>query len=105
MEQIEEILHETYERKRGGPREGTKGKNPIQIHVSVKPITPCATSTLEKTPSSRQPNFSGRGTTRQGSSHGSSNWGANLGRISQISTPHKGSSCGGFSRISGLGIF
>jgi hypothetical protein len=63
VEQIEEILHTTYERKTGGPRERTKGKTPFQINISVEPITPCATSTPERTPPFRQPNFSGRNTT------------------------------------------
>jgi hypothetical protein len=49
MEKIEEILHATYERKTFGPREGTKGITPIHVSVSVEPITPCATSTPERT--------------------------------------------------------
>jgi hypothetical protein len=48
MEEIEEILCATYERKTRGPRVGTKGRTPI--HVSVEPITPCATNTPKRTP-------------------------------------------------------
>jgi hypothetical protein len=50
VEQIEEILCATYERKMRGPREGTEGRTPIHVNVSVEPITPCATSTPERTP-------------------------------------------------------
>ena len=57
MENIEEILHETYERKMRGPREGTKGNNPIHINVSVEPINPCMTNKPKITPPFRQPNF------------------------------------------------
>jgi hypothetical protein len=92
VEKIEEILCATYERKTGGPRVGTEGRTPIQINVSVEPITPCVTSTPERTPTSRQPNFSGRRMTGQGSSQGASTGGASSGSISQISTPRGGSS-------------
>jgi hypothetical protein len=47
MENIDEILHATYERKMRGKRAGKKGINPIHVSVSVEPITPCATNTLE----------------------------------------------------------
>jgi hypothetical protein len=60
VEQIEEILHATYERKTRGPREENGGRTPIHINVSVEPINPCATNTPERTPPFRQPNFSGR---------------------------------------------
>jgi hypothetical protein len=63
VEKIEEILNATYERKIGGPRERTEGRNSIQINVSLEPINPCATSTPKRMPTSRQPNFSGRRTT------------------------------------------
>jgi hypothetical protein len=63
VEKIEEILHVTYERRKRGPREGIKGKNPIHISVSVEPINPCATNTLERTPPFRQPNFNRINTT------------------------------------------
>jgi hypothetical protein len=45
LENIEEILHATYERKTRGPRVGRKGRNPIHVSVSVEPITPCVTNT------------------------------------------------------------
>jgi hypothetical protein len=60
VEKIEEILCTTYERKTRGPGSGTEGRTPIQITVSVEPTTPCATNTPERTPTFRQPNFSGR---------------------------------------------
>jgi hypothetical protein len=63
MENIEEILHTTYERKKRGSRVGIKGKNPIHVSVSVEPIILCATNTPQRTPPFRQPNFSGRNTT------------------------------------------
>jgi hypothetical protein len=49
MEKIEEILHETYERKMRGPRAGTEGITPIHVSVSVEPINPCTTNTIERT--------------------------------------------------------
>jgi hypothetical protein len=64
VEYIEEILCTIYERKTGGPKEGTEGRTPIQITVSVEPTTPCATNTPERTPTFRKLNFSGRRTTR-----------------------------------------
>jgi hypothetical protein len=54
VEQIEEIMCVTYERKTGGPRVGTKGKTHIHVSVSVEPITLCATNT----PPFRKLNFS-----------------------------------------------
>jgi hypothetical protein len=63
MEDIEEILRATYERKTRGPRARTEGRNPIHISFSVEPINPCETITPEITPSFRQLNFSGRNTT------------------------------------------
>jgi hypothetical protein len=63
VEQIEEILHMKYERKKRGPKEEARVKNPIHISVGVEPINPCATNTPERTPSFRQPNFSGRNAT------------------------------------------
>ena len=44
VEQIQEILHATYERKTRGPRTGEEGIHPIHINVSVEPINPCATN-------------------------------------------------------------
>jgi hypothetical protein len=76
VEQIEEILCTTYERKIGGPRSRTKGITPIQITVSVEPTTPCVTNTPERTPMFRKPNFSGRKATGHGSNQGASTGGA-----------------------------
>ena len=50
VEKIEEILHETYERKTRGPRMGGEGNHPIHIIVSVKPINQCVTNTPKGTP-------------------------------------------------------
>jgi hypothetical protein len=57
MEQIEEILRSTYERKMRGPRMGEEGNHPIHINVSVEPINPCATITRKRTPLFRKPKF------------------------------------------------
>jgi hypothetical protein len=50
VEQIEEILCATYERKTRGPKAGIEGITPTHITVSVEPINPCVTNTLERTP-------------------------------------------------------
>jgi hypothetical protein len=63
VEHIEEMQGMAYERKKRGPREGTEGKTPIHISVSVEPINPCATNTPEITPPFRKPNFSRRNAT------------------------------------------
>jgi hypothetical protein len=59
VEQIEEILRTTYERKMRGPRTGGEGNHPIHINVSVEPINPCVTNTPKRTPPFRQPQFGG----------------------------------------------
>jgi hypothetical protein len=63
MEKIGEILHETYEIKKRGPRTRNVGINSIHVSVCVEPTNPCATNTTEIKPPFRQPNFSGRNTT------------------------------------------
>jgi hypothetical protein len=45
MEQIEEILRATYERKTRDPRMGGEDNHPFRINVSVEPINPCAANT------------------------------------------------------------
>jgi hypothetical protein len=60
VEHIEEILRTIYKRKKRGLRSGTEGRTLVQITVSVEPTTPCVTNTYERTPTSKQPNFSGR---------------------------------------------
>ena len=92
MEKIEEILRATYEMNIGGPRVGTEGRTPIQVSVSVEPITPCATSTPEITPPFRQLNFSGRKTTRNTYTKGETNGGSSSESNSQIYTLCRGSS-------------
>jgi hypothetical protein len=62
VEQIEEILRATYERKTRGPRAGIEGINSIHINVIVEPINPCATNTPRRTPPFRQPKFRRRKT-------------------------------------------
>jgi hypothetical protein len=76
MEQIEEILHATYEMKTIGPRGGTEGRNPIHVSVSVEPITPCVNNTPGRSPPFRQPNFSGRKIAESTSSQGPTTRGA-----------------------------
>jgi hypothetical protein len=92
VEQIEEIMHATYERKTRCPREGTEGNTPIHISVSVEPINPCVTNTPIRTPPFRQPNFSGRKTTGSTYSHRSNNWRSQFRKHSQVSTSRRGSS-------------
>jgi hypothetical protein len=92
MEQIEEIMHATYERKTRGPRMGGEGNHPIHINVSVEPINPCVTNTPNKTPSFRQLKFRGIPTTRSTSTVGETTRGVSLGNISQVSTPRGGGS-------------
>jgi hypothetical protein len=58
----------------------------------VETITPCETSTPERTPMSRQLNFSGKRMIGKGSSQGASTGGASSGSNNQISTTHGGSS-------------
>jgi hypothetical protein len=50
VEQIEEILRATYERKTRGPRTGGEDSHPFHINVSVEPINPCVTNTTNITP-------------------------------------------------------
>jgi hypothetical protein len=97
VEQTEEILWVTYERKKIGQRVGTKGINPIHISVSVEPINPCVTNTLERTPPFRKPNFIGRNTVGSSSTQGETTRGASSGNISQGYTPRRGSSPTQFS--------
>jgi hypothetical protein len=92
MEQIEEILHATYERKTRGPRMGREGSDPIHINVCVEHINPCATNTLKKTPSFRQPNFGRRKIAGSTSTQGTTTRGASSRKTSQVSTPRGGSS-------------
>jgi hypothetical protein len=45
VEQIEEILQKKYEMKARGPGEGTKGRTPIHVSVSVEPLNLCVANT------------------------------------------------------------
>jgi hypothetical protein len=92
MEQIEEIMRTTYERKMRGPRMGEQGSHPIHIKVSVEPINPCVTNTPKRTPSFRQPKFEGISIAGSTSTQGASTGGSSLGNPSQVSTPRKGGS-------------
>jgi hypothetical protein len=86
VEQIEEILHTTYERKTRDPIMGREGNNPIHINVSVEPINPCATNTPKRTPSFRQPKF--RSSQKEGSTYtqGTTTGGSSSGSTIQVST-------------------
>jgi hypothetical protein len=92
VEQIEEIMCKTYERKTRGPIMGREGKNPIHINVSVEPINPCVTNTPKRTLAFRQPKFRSTQKERSTSTQGTKNGGASSGSISQVSTPCGGSS-------------
>jgi hypothetical protein len=92
VDHIEEILHATYERKMRGPRERIKGSNPIHINVNLEPINPCTSNTPKRTPPFRKPNFRRRKTAGCTSTQGTKTRGASLGNISQVYTPHRGSS-------------
>jgi hypothetical protein len=59
VEQIEEILCTTYERKMRGPRVGGEGIQHIHINFSVEPINPCVINTPKRKTSFRQPKFRG----------------------------------------------
>jgi hypothetical protein len=48
MENIEEILCATYERKTKGQGSSVEEGSPFQIRISVEPTTPCVTKTSEK---------------------------------------------------------
>jgi hypothetical protein len=92
VEQIEEILRATYERKTRGPRIGGEGSHPIHINVSVEPINPCATNTPKRTPSFRQPKFGGSPTAGSTSTQGETTRGSSSGNPSQVSTLREGGS-------------
>jgi hypothetical protein len=98
VEQIEEILHTTYERKTRGPRIGGEGSQPIHINVSVEPINPCVTNTPKKTSSFRQPKFREILTARSTSIVGATSGGASSSSISQVSTLHGGGSSSVFRK-------
>jgi hypothetical protein len=92
VEQIEEILRATYERKTRGPRMGGEDSHPFHINVSVEPINPCVTNTPKRTPPFRQPKFGGSPTARSTSTAGATTGGASSGSTSQVSTPRGGGS-------------
>jgi hypothetical protein len=99
VDQIEEILRATYERKMRGPRMRREGNNPIHINVNVESIKPCVTNTLKRTLSFRQPNFRSSHTTRSTSTQGTTIAGMSSGSTSQVSTPRRGISSA--SRMAG----
>jgi hypothetical protein len=92
VEEIEEILCATYERKTRGPRTGGEGNHPFNINVSVEPINPCATNTPKRTPPFRQPKFGGSPTTGSTSTQRATTGVASSGNPSQVSTPRGGGS-------------
>jgi hypothetical protein len=91
VDQIEEILRTTYERKMRGPRARREGINPIHINVSVELINPCVTNTPKRTPPFRQPNFISSQTTGSTSTQEETTRGDSLGNTIQVSTPRRGS--------------
>jgi hypothetical protein len=99
VDQIEEILRATYERKTRGPRMGREGNNPIHINGSVEPINPCVTNTPKRTPSFRQMKFRRSQTGGSTSTQGATTRGASSSITSQGSTPRRGSSSA--SRMAG----
>jgi hypothetical protein len=58
----------------------------------MEPTTPCVTNTLERTPTFRQPNFSGKIITWHTYNQGETTGEASSISNNHISTPHKGSS-------------
>jgi hypothetical protein len=90
VDNIEEILHTTYERKMRGPRVGREGINPIHINVSVEHINPCTTNTPERKPPFIKLNFRRRKTKVSTSTQGTTIRGASSGSTSQVSTPCRG---------------
>jgi hypothetical protein len=92
VDQIEEILRATYERKMRGPRTGREDNNPIHINVSVEPINPCATNIPKRTPPFRQPDFGRRKIAGSTSTQETTTGGASSGNTSQVSTLCEGSS-------------
>jgi hypothetical protein len=92
VEQIEEILHVTYERKTRGPRMGGEGIHPIHMNVSVEPINPCGTNTPKRTPPFRKPKFEGSLKTRSTSFIRATTGGSRSGSTSQVSTLRDGGS-------------
>jgi hypothetical protein len=99
MEQIEEILHATYERKKRGRRKGGEDSHPFHIDFSVEPINPCATNTPKRTPPFRQPKFRGSPTAGSTSTQGETIGGASSGNLSQVSTSHGGGSSSVFGMV------
>jgi len=91
VENIEEILCATYERKTRSPRMEVEGNTHIHISVSVEPTNACVTNTPIIRPSFRQPNFGRRKTTGSTSTQGTTNGGASPGSNSQVSTSCRGS--------------
>ena len=86
VEQIEEILSATYERKTRGPRIGAEDSHPFHINVGVELINPCATNTPKRTPPFRQPKFGGSPTVRSTSTLAETTGGASSGNTSQVYT-------------------
>jgi hypothetical protein len=92
VDNIEEILCATYERKTRGPRMGGEGNHPIHINVSVEPINPCVINTPKRTPPFRQLQFGGSPTIGSTSTQGTTTRGSSSGNTSQVSTSCRGGS-------------
>jgi hypothetical protein len=92
VEQIEEILCATYERKTRGPRTGGEDSHPFHISVSVEPINLCENNTPKRTSLFRQPKFGGSLIARNTSTIGATTGGSSSGNTIQVSTPCSGGS-------------
>ena len=57
---IEEIMHNTYERKPIGQASVSEERFPFQIRISVEPTTPCATKKSKDKEPFRQPQISSK---------------------------------------------
>jgi hypothetical protein len=84
VEQIEEILCATYERKMRGPRMRGEGNHPIHINVNVESINPCVTNTPKRKPPFRQPQFGGSLIEGSTSTQGTTTRGASSRNTSQV---------------------
>jgi hypothetical protein len=90
VEQIEEFVCETYERKKRGSRTGREYSHPSCINVSVEPINPWVTHTPKRTSPFRQLKFRGSLIVKTTSTTGETTGGASSGSMIQVSTPCDG---------------
>ena len=91
MEQIEEILRATYDRKTKGHGFDAEEGTPFQIRISVEPTTPCVTKTSERKEYFRQPTITGRRSKIGQGTNGNLSVSMSSCSSSQLYTPHGGS--------------